>query len=185
MERAIEELILSNLGLVRYLANKYVKSSSLPIEDLIQEGSEGLIRAAKKFDPTRGTKFSTYATIWIRQAILAAMTEKSRVIKLPNNIVQLKLRMYKFQEKFYSMYGLQPDEAMVANALGEPIHLVRQANRLTTENTGAWETIDEDESIEHLLEIEERDKKVIANTKLLSIREQIVVALRFGLFKHL
>ena len=88
--QAIEDLINRNLRLVIYWAKRY-RSSGLPMQDLIQEGNIGLMRAAEKFDPRRGTRFSTYASWWIRQALARAICDKQDLIRIPVHMHQ-KLR---------------------------------------------------------------------------------------------
>jgi RNA polymerase primary sigma factor len=88
--QALNELILRNLRLVIYWAKRY-RSAGLPLQDLIQEGNIGLMRAAEKFDPRKGTRFSTYASWWIRQALARAICDKQDLIRIPVHMHQ-KLR---------------------------------------------------------------------------------------------
>ncbi|MBI3309241.1 MAG: sigma-70 family RNA polymerase sigma factor [Candidatus Melainabacteria bacterium] len=93
--KARNKLIASNLRLVVSVAKKFV-NRGLPFMDLIQEGNLGLIKAAYKFDPNKGFRFSTYAVWWIRQSIMRAIVDKSRIIRIPHHVVE---RMNKFNKK--------------------------------------------------------------------------------------
>ena len=90
-----DKLILSNLKLVQKIAHNY-KNTGLDIEDLISEGNIGLVKAVEKFDPNNGSRFSTYATYWIRQAITRALSNQSRVIRLPSHAVEKQSKIIKF-----------------------------------------------------------------------------------------
>ena len=95
--KAIEDLIKRNLRLVVYWAKRY-RSSGLPIQDLIQEGNIGLMRAAEKFDPRKGTRFSTYASWWIRQALARAICDKQDLIRIPVHMHQKMRRVDRMLE---------------------------------------------------------------------------------------
>src|SRR5262245_38770615 len=94
---ALEDLINRNLRLVVYWAKRY-RSSGLPIQDLIQEGNIGLMRAAEKFDPRKGTRFSTYASWWIRQALARAICDKQDLIRIPVHMHQKMRRVDRMLE---------------------------------------------------------------------------------------
>ena len=96
---ARERLILSNLRLVQKIAQRY-KNNGLDLEDLISEGNIGLVRAVEKFDPNKGSRFSTYATYWIRQAMTRALSNQSRVIRLPTHAVEKQSKIVKFIEAY-------------------------------------------------------------------------------------
>lgn len=114
---AREALINSNLRLVVYIAKTY-KNQYMNIEDLVAEGNLGLIAAVDKYDYTLGYRFSTCATPWIRQAILKALTDKGRSVRLPAHIYQQLNQMRKFVEKYSGEYGTQPTNAEIAAAMG-------------------------------------------------------------------
>lgn len=116
-EDAREQLINSNLRLVVYIAKQY-KNNYVGIEDLVAEGNLGLIAAVDKYDYTYGYRFSTCATPWIKQAILKALTDKGRPIRLPAHIYQQITQIKKFIEIFVAKNSREPTRAEIAKALG-------------------------------------------------------------------
>ncbi|AEW94556.1 MULTISPECIES: sigma-70 family RNA polymerase sigma factor [Streptomycetaceae] len=116
-ERAKDVFIRSNLRLVVAVARRYPRSG-LPLLDLIQEGNAGLVRAVEKFDYTKGFKFSTYATWWIRQAITRSIADQSRTIRLPVHLVEELGRIRRVQREFNREHGRDPEPAEIAAELG-------------------------------------------------------------------
>lgn len=116
-EDAREQLINSNLRLVVYIAKQY-KNPYVGIEDLVAEGNLGLISAVDKYDYTYGYRFSTCATPWIKQAILKALTDKGRPVRLPAHIYQQITQMKKFTDTFLVNNGREPTRAEIAKGLG-------------------------------------------------------------------
>ena len=116
-EEAREQLINSNLRLVVYIAKQY-KNNYVGIEDLVAEGNLGLIAAVDKYDYTYGYRFSTCATPWIKQAILKALTDKGRPVRLPAHIYQQITKIKKFIEIFVANNSREPTRAEIAKALG-------------------------------------------------------------------
>jgi RNA polymerase primary sigma factor len=112
---AKEQMINSNLRLVISNARKY-QNLGLPLTDLIQEGVLGLIRAAEKFDWRRGFKFSTYATLWIRQSMQRALANTSRTIRIPVHIEQRQRKVAKAQRELVNKLGREPSEEELATA---------------------------------------------------------------------
>lgn len=117
-ERRIKErLIAANLRLVANIARRY-NQRGLPVEDLMQEGTIGLMRAVERFDWRKGHRFSTYAVWWIRQSILRALAEQSGMIRLPAHILERVNRIYQMRDALTVSLGRVPSQAEIAEKLG-------------------------------------------------------------------
>jgi RNA polymerase primary sigma factor len=122
---AKDRMINSNLRLVVSVAKKY-QGQGLPLGDLVQEGMLGLIRAAEKFDWRRGFKFSTYATLWIRQAVQRGLQNSSRTIRLPVHIGQRERKIARLERELATKLGRDPTEEEISEAVEIPVEEVAE-----------------------------------------------------------
>lgn len=193
-EWARRRLILSNLRLVVYLARRY-RNRGLAYLDVIEEGNLGLIAAADRFDPERNIRFATYASWWIRQAILRGVAEQTNAVRIPLKVLRQVKRYVAIERLLRHRLGRDPLPSEIAPALGLPPLQTERIARLR-HSIGAPEDIDamdlgpEDASavaepppsVETLIEWQLEHERLEAFLKRLTHREESVIRIRYGFF---
>jgi RNA polymerase primary sigma factor len=196
-QRAKDELVEHNLRLVISVAMKY-RNRGLPLADIIQEGTLGLIRATERFDYRRGNKFSTYAVWWIRQSIVRALANQSRTIRLPVHLSDQVRRVSMAESQLFARDGATPSDAEVAalarvpedriaalrqaRTVGNtPISLDRPVGEHGTESLGDVLIDDEQVELSDSLDASLAREAVRSALRALPSRDRVVLSMRFGL----
>ena len=191
---AKDKLVRANLRFVVSIARQY-QNTSVPISDLINEGNIGLIKAAERFDETRGFKFISYAVWWIRQAILSAIDEQSRTIRVPSNKISNMSRIRKLKDKWAKSKGRFPTSAELAELMNISIAEIEEIDKVShitssldsiygTDGQSLMDLIpdqENDETNQQKKYFEQLKKSVTKILSRLNEREKEIIKMVFGI----
>ena len=194
-ETARKRIILANLRLVVHVARAY-RGRGLPLLDLIEEGNLGLIMAVDRFEPERGLHFSTYAAIWIRQAILRGLAEQARSVRIPVQMFQQVSRFTRAERTLRARLGREPISEEIARELNisvpraERLAALISGLRSLDEGSGieAFEQLSSEDlgesplSVERLVELQLEHEKLDRLLRSLSQREEQILRIRYGFY---
>lgn len=176
-QKALSELVNSNLRFVISVAKTF-QNSGLPLSDLIQEGNIGLIKAAQKYDETKGFRFISYAVWWIRQQIMQSIADQTQMVRVPMNHIEMKGKINKIANAFEREHGYAPDTEYLAEKLDTDVEKIKDEMSITgdTSSLDATLTNDSESTFADFLESEDTDsdKDIMKD----SLRKEIDSALK-------
>ncbi len=193
IDAAKQEMVRANLRLVLSIAKRY-RGRGMTFDDLIQEGNLGLLKAVGRFDHTKGNRFSTYATWWVRQSIIRGIYDKTRTIRLPVHFIELKNLFFKVYYELLKELGREPTPVEIAERSKLPVDKVQMVLTLAAQPISLETPIGEDEqrlgdfleddrAASPMEECSDRELAEITRTLLSTLqpREEKILRLRFGL----
>ncbi|MCH2208797.1 MAG: RNA polymerase sigma factor RpoD/SigA [Lentisphaerales bacterium] len=193
--KAIDKLIVSNLRLVVKIANDF-KGFGVSLNDLIAEGNLGLIRAANKFDPNKGAKFSSYSALWIKQSIRNALAKLGRTVRIPIQSISKISKIREGVKDLTEMLKRDPTDVEVAEYLVMPELTIRHLRNVNTENVSLHQKVLQKENsgeiqdfvedpntldIAEAMDLEDCKELMVNYMDLLKDREKLILTMRYGL----